>query len=91
MSNRRIHDVASMDQQRIHLMKSKKLKSYLMKIDLKHAFHCVDSEFLTMVLYKIGLLDCHARWIMACIKSTSMVVLIIREPTYFFKVFMGVR
>lgn len=62
-----------------------------MKIDLNWGYHYVDWEFLTMILYKIIFLHRHVQWIMACILTTSMVVLINGEPTKFFKVHRGLR
>jgi len=62
-----------------------------MKIDLIWAFDCIDWEFLTMILYKIGFKHRHIRWIMACNKYASMEVFINGDLTNFFKINIGLR
>jgi len=90
-SNRRIQDDVAIVQECIHSIKTRKLRSCLMKIDLNRAYDCVDWEFLIMILYKVGFTHRHFQWIKARIYTTYMVVLINGEPTQLFKIHWGLH
>jgi len=62
-------------------IKTKKLKACLMKFDLRRAFDCVDWEFLRLILYKIDFKHRHVQWVLACISSMSMAILINGRPS----------
>lgn len=83
--NRSIHDVVGVTQEILHSIKSQKLASWVMKVDLKKAYDKVDWAFLNLILFKIGLGSDTVDWIMGCISSTYMVVIVNGTASIFFK------
>ena len=59
-------------QERLHFIKTKKINSLLMKLDLHKAYDCVDWDFLRAVLHKIFLSRLVFEWIMACITDRDL-------------------
>jgi hypothetical protein len=91
LKDRLIFDVVGIAQECLHTAKSKKLSSIILKLDLKKAYDKVSWQFLRMLLIQIGLKWEVTQWIMACITSVNMVVLINGSPTDFFKSYRGLR
>jgi hypothetical protein len=60
-------------------------------LDLRKAYDCIDWDLLRMILLKIGMGLHLTNWIMACITSSSFVVLINGEATDFFRSGRGIR
>jgi hypothetical protein len=56
-----------------------------MKIDLKKAFDSIDWDLLRLILLSIGLGTLFTNWIMSCVTSANLSVLINGEASRFFK------
>jgi hypothetical protein len=76
---------------KVFIVLKKKMKALVLKLDLRKAYDCVDWEFLRLILLKVGLGIQMTKWIMSCVTSSSFVVLINGEATYFFRSGRGVR
>lgn len=75
----------------MHSIKSRNLKSFLLKVDLTKAYHCIEWEFLKLILIKAVMSSPNIDWIMACIKITHFVVIINGLPSHFFSAHRGLR
>jgi hypothetical protein len=91
LKGRRIHDAIGAAHECLHSIKQKKLKALIMKLDLKKAFDCVDWDFLRLVLHAVGFGDKFITWILSCVTSANMAVLINGVPSNFFKSERGLR
>jgi hypothetical protein len=78
-------------QECLHTAKTKKLSSIILKLDLKKAYDKVSWQFLRLMLIQIGLKWEVTQWIMACVSSVNMAVLVNGSPTDFFKIYRGLR
>jgi len=87
LKDRLIFDVVGIAQEYLHTAKFKNLRNIILKLNLKKAYDKVSSEFLIMLLTQIRLNWEVTQWIMACITSVNMEVLINGSPTHFFKSF----
>ena len=85
LDNRQILDAIGVAQETMHSIKSKKLKSLILKLDLVKAYSRVNWDFLRLVLLQVGLSVEATKWIMGCVTIANFVVLINGEPTRFFK------
>jgi hypothetical protein len=85
LKDRLIFDVVGIAQECLHTAKSKKLSTIILKLDLKKAYDKVSWKFLRMLLIQIGLKWEVTQWIMACITSVNMAILINGSPTDFLK------
>jgi len=63
----------------------------VLKLDLQKAYDCINWDMLRMILIQIGLGIDMTNWIMSCIVSSSLVVLLNEEATDFFKSGRGLR
>jgi hypothetical protein len=75
----------------LHSIKSKKLQSIILKLDLKKAYDCTDWDYLRLILLQCGFSLPTTNWIMVCVSSTNFAVLINGEPTNFFNCKKGLR
>jgi len=91
IKGRQIHDAIGIGQEVMHTIKSRNLKSCILKEDLTKAYNCVDWEFLKMIMIKVGLSNLIIVWIMGCIKTTNFAVIINGIPSKFFLVHRGLR
>jgi hypothetical protein len=91
LKDRLIFDVVGLAQECFHTVKTKKLSSIILKLDLKKAYDNVSWQFLRLLLIQIGLKWEVSQWIMACVTNVSMAVLINGSPTSFFKSHRGLR
>jgi hypothetical protein len=78
-------------QECIHSIKTKKLQAILLKLDLKKAFDCVNWNFLHLILIQSGFGTITTNWIMGCISSATLAVLINGEATKAFHCERGLR
>ena len=78
-------------QDALHSVKSKKLTTFILKLDLEKAYDKVSWSFLRLILLQVGLSFDVVKWIMSCVSSASFVVLINESPTTFFKSSHGIR
>jgi hypothetical protein len=91
LKGRQILDAIRTAQECLHSIKSKKLQSIILKLDLKKAYDCTDWDFLRLILLQSGFGIPTTNWIMACVTSTNYVILINGEPTNFFNSNRGLR
>jgi hypothetical protein len=73
------------------LPRQKKLSTVILKLDLKKAYDKVSWQFLRLLLYHIGLNWKVTQWIMVCITSVNMAVLVNGVPIEFFKSHRGLH
>jgi hypothetical protein len=83
LQGRRIQDAIGTTHESLHSIKKKKLKSLVLKLDLRKAYDCIDWELLRLILINVGFRIQMTNWIMACVTSSSYVVMINGEATYF--------
>jgi exonuclease III len=91
LKGRQILDVVGVAQECIHTLNSKKQQAILLKLDLKQAFDCVNWNFLHLILLQSGFGVATTNWILGCISSATMAVLINGEPTKSFRCERGLR
>jgi hypothetical protein len=91
LRDRLIFYVVGLAQECMHSAKTKKLKSLILKLDLRKAYDRVSWNFLRLMLIQIGLKWEVAQWIMGCVTSANFVVLVNGSPTEFFKSYRGLR
>ncbi|XP_071694765.1 uncharacterized protein [Rutidosis leptorrhynchoides] len=68
-----------------------KKKSLVFKVDFEKAFDCLSWEFLLEIMSCMGFGVRWRNWILACLKSTSISILINGSPTSEFNIERGVR
>lgn len=78
-------------QEIMHTVKVKRLKAMFLKMDLEKAYDRVDWFFLRLVLIHIGMPPLVIRWIVACVTTASIAVLINGAPSSFFRMSRGIR
>jgi hypothetical protein len=91
LKGRHIQDAIGTTHESLHSIKKYKLKSLVLKLDLRKAYDCIDWDFLKLILHKIGLEPQMTKWIMTCVTSSSFAVLINGEASDFFRSGRGVR
>jgi len=91
LKGRRIHDAIGAAHECLHSIKQKNLKALIMKLDLKKAFDCIDWDFLRLVLHAVGFREKFINWILSCVSSANLAVLINGDPSQFFKSERGLR
>jgi len=91
LKGRRIHDAIGVTHKSIHNIFHKKKKAMIMKIDLKKAFDSVDWDYLRLILLSVGFGLNFTDWIMSCVSSANLSVLINGEASRFFKSERGLR
>ena len=89
--NRQIHDAMAISQEVLHLVKSKKQKETILKLNLSKVYDRVNQTFLHLVLLQMGMNLQMINWIMGCIQSDTFAVLINGSPSRFFKASRGLR
>jgi len=89
LDNRQIMDAIEVAHESLHSIKTKNLKSLVLKMDLVKAYDRVNWDYLRLVLLQVGLSLDATNWSMACINSASFVVLVNGEPTNFFRISRG--
>jgi hypothetical protein len=91
LQGRRIQDAIDTAHESIHNIKKKKIKSLILKLDLRKAYDCIDWEHLRLTLIKVGFGIQMTEWIMGCVTSSSFAVLLNGEATEFFRSGRGLR
>jgi ribonuclease HI len=91
LKGRQILDVVGVAQECIHNIKTKKLQAILLKLDLKKAFDCINWNFLHLILIQSGFGTITSNWIMGCISSATLAILINGEATKAFHCERGLR
>lgn len=78
----------------MHSVKHRKMDddfAAVMKIDLNKAYDRIQWDLISKVLKSLQFPDCGVTWILECIYSTSLSVLINGEPSECFRPFVGLR
>jgi hypothetical protein len=91
LKGRRIHDAIGVAHECLHSISQKKQKALVMKIDLKKAFDSIDWNLLRLILLSVGFGIHFTNWIMTCVTSANLSVLINGEASRFFKCERGLR
>jgi hypothetical protein len=71
-----IIDAIGTTQECLHSIKSKKSKALILKLDLKKAFDCIDWDFIRLILTQTGFNPQTIKWIMSCITSANLSILV---------------
>lgn len=75
----------------LEYMKRKKKKGFIFKVDFEKAYDSLSWDFLLRILGDMGFGDKWCGWIMTCLRSASMSILVNGSPTEEFKLEKGVR
>jgi hypothetical protein len=84
IKGRQILDAIGSAQEVLHNIKHKKLQALILKLDLKKAFDCISWDYLRMILLQSSFGYLFKNWIMGCVTSVTIVVLVNGEATSFF-------
>jgi hypothetical protein len=76
LKGRQILDAIGTSQECLHNIKQKKLQALILKLDLKKEFDCINWDFLRLILIQTGFGIQITKWIMGCMTSATIVVLI---------------
>jgi hypothetical protein len=91
LKGRQILDAIGVAQECIHSIKTKKQQAILLKLDLKKAFDCINWNFLHLILLQCGFGLIITNWILGCISSATLAILINGEATKAFHCERGLR
>ncbi|XP_071719407.1 uncharacterized protein [Rutidosis leptorrhynchoides] len=91
LKGRFILDGAHVVNESIDFLKAKGKKGVIFKVDFEKAFDSINWEFLMEVMKCMGFGVKWRRWIMACIKSASISILVNGSPTKEFSLERGIR
>jgi hypothetical protein len=91
LKGRQILDAIGTAQECLHSIKRKKSKALILKLDLKKAFDCIDWDFLRMILIQTGFSHSMIKWIMSCVTSANLAILVNGESSPFFRIGRGLR
>lgn len=75
----------------IDLVKKRKGQCLFLKIDFEKAYDSVDWDYFECMLTRMGFSFTWRRWMRACIRSSTMSVLVNNSPTDKFHMFCGLR
>jgi hypothetical protein len=85
LGGRQIQDIIGTTHECIHSIKKKKQKSLILKLDLQKVYDYISWDYLRMVLIEVGFGIHMTNWILACVNSTSFVVLVNGKDTDFLR------
>ncbi|XP_071691484.1 uncharacterized protein [Rutidosis leptorrhynchoides] len=88
---RNILDGALIANETVSYLKNNHSKSLIFKVDFEKAFDCLSWDFLMEVMELMGFRAKWRGWILSCLKSASISVLVNGSPTSEFKLERGVR
>ena len=89
--NRQILDGVLIANESLRWLKKKKIPGTLIKLDFQKAYDSVNWTFLELVMEKLGFGRTWIRWIMNCVTSASMSILLNGSPLKPFKMEKGLR
>ncbi|XP_071717846.1 uncharacterized protein [Rutidosis leptorrhynchoides] len=75
----------------IDYLNKKRLKSLVFKVDFEKAFDSLNWDFLLEMMKRMGFGERWRRWLLACLKSSSISILVNGSPTNEFPIERGVR
>ncbi|XP_071699221.1 uncharacterized protein [Rutidosis leptorrhynchoides] len=88
---RNITDGALIANETVDFLKQKHMKSLVFKFDFEKAFDCLSWDFLMEIMGIMGFGSKWKSWILSCLQSASISVLVNGSPTKEFKLGWGVR
>nr|XP_025662026.1 uncharacterized protein LOC112757684 [Arachis hypogaea] len=91
VQGRRIHDGALIACETMHCLKRIKGKAAIIKLDFQKAYDRVKMGFVDIVLEKMGFGRRWRTWVMECVTTASMSVLINGSPSKSFKIERSLR
>ncbi|XP_071700012.1 secreted RxLR effector protein 78-like [Rutidosis leptorrhynchoides] len=91
VKGRNILDGALIANETVDYLKQKRIKSLIFKVDFEKAFDSLSWEFLMEVMEFMGFGEKWRRWILTCLKSASISVLVNGSSTNEFTLDRGVR
>eukprot|EP00253_Pinus_taeda_P019452 PITA_19452 len=91
LDGRQIHEAVGVAQETLHSLKIRKKKGVVVKIDLSKAFDRINCLFLRLLLTHLGFRYDFVKWIMSCVSSSSIAVLINGAASNFFNPERGLR
>jgi hypothetical protein len=91
LKGRQILDAIGTAQEFLHSIKTKNIPAILLKLDLKQAFDCVNWNFLHLILIQCGFGVATTNWILGCLTTASLAVLINGKVTKTFHNERGLR
>jgi hypothetical protein len=91
LKGRQILDAIGTAQECLHSIKTKNLPAILLKLDLKQAFDCINWNFLHLILLQCGFGAAITNWMMGCITTATLAVLINGEASKAFHSERGLR
>lgn len=89
--DRQILDGVLVANEAIGWLKKKKIPSALLKLDFQKAYDSVKWSFLKLVMVKLGFGRKWIKWIMLCVSSASLSIILNRSPLKPFKMEKGLR
>ncbi|XP_071699108.1 uncharacterized protein [Rutidosis leptorrhynchoides] len=91
LKGRFILDGSLIANEAIEYLKRKRKKSLIFKFDFEKAFDSLSWDFLLDMMSRMGFGSRWRRWILACLKSASISILVNGSPTNEFLIERGVR
>jgi hypothetical protein len=91
LKGRQILDAIGTAQECLHSIKTKNIPAILLKLDLKQAFDCINWNFLHLILLQCGFGAATTNWMMGCITTATLAVLINGEASKAFHSERGLR
>ena len=91
VANRQILDGVLIANESIRWLKKRKIPGTLIKLDFQKAYDSVNWNFLKQVMEKLGFGRRWIRWIMDCVSTASMSILLNGSPLKPFKMEKGLR
>ncbi|XP_071685671.1 uncharacterized protein [Rutidosis leptorrhynchoides] len=91
LKGRYILDGALIVNESIDFLKRNKRKSLMFKVDFEKAFDSLSWDFLLEIMKRMGFGDRWRKWILACLQSASISILVNGSPTNEFRIERGVR
>ncbi|XP_071741928.1 uncharacterized protein [Rutidosis leptorrhynchoides] len=91
IKGRNILDGALISNEVVSFLRHKKERSLIFKVDFEKAFDCLSWDFLIEIMEIMGFGERWRKWILSCLHSASISVLVNGSPTNEFKLKRGVR
>ncbi|XP_016206246.1 uncharacterized protein LOC107646584 [Arachis ipaensis] len=91
VKDRKIHDGALIACETVHWLKERKKEAAIIKLDFQKVYDRVKWNFVDIVLQKMGFGRKWREWVMECVGTTSISVLVNGSPTKPFKIERGLR
>ncbi|GKV45963.1 hypothetical protein SLEP1_g52987 [Rubroshorea leprosula] len=91
LNGRQLMDGVVIANEVIDEVKKKKKEAFLLKIDFEKAYDKVSWSFLDFMLQRMGFSNMWRKWIMECLSSSMVSVLVNGSPTRQFSITRGLR